>query len=502
MSALPTTAASDAAPVNFAHLLRWELRQLGRSRLLRTLLALLGAAMLWGAHNGAALHHAQDAAIERSRASDAAWAAQIRERARRYAEPAAERVPYWQDPTDIAGFSRYFLRVHADKPHLPLSPLAVGASDLLPSRLPVKLETPFGIEPAYDFENPRGLALGRFDLGFVLAQLLPIAAILLVGLLATFERDHGMLRLIAAQRVSARVWLGARIAAIYLWLAPAVLALTAAALAAAGVEAGAAWRELAAAAVLLLAYVAFWVALGGVVAAAWPNAAGAIATLAALWALLAVGVPMLGSAAAERAWPAPSAVAYVDAQRRHNDAIAAQRDRIVAAQLCRNGRVDAAERAAGLDYATRLSFLAPELERRLAPLQRQRERARDGRERVSVVAGYLSPTLGLQEALARLAGTDAQRHRAFEAQVRVYQQRLRDWFYPRIQRRIGAASADGTYGRLNFAEYDDIPAWHGGERSGAQRAAMAWPFALWLWALSGIGIALAWRRLRDWPTEL
>ena len=80
MSALPTTAASDAAPVNFADLLRWELRQLGRSRLLWTLLALLGAAMLWGAHNGAALHRAQDAAIERSRASDAAWAAQIRKK--------------------------------------------------------------------------------------------------------------------------------------------------------------------------------------------------------------------------------------------------------------------------------------------------------------------------------------------------------------------------------------------------------------------------------------
>ncbi|MGO4781721.1 hypothetical protein AB4084_40165, partial [Lysobacter sp. 2RAB21] len=83
----------------------------------------------------------------------------------RYAEPAPASVPYWQDPTDIAGFSRYFLRAHSYKPNLPLSPLAVGGSDLMPSRLPVKLETPFGVEPAYDFENPRGLGLGRFDLG-------------------------------------------------------------------------------------------------------------------------------------------------------------------------------------------------------------------------------------------------------------------------------------------------------------------------------------------------
>ncbi|MBM7093872.1 hypothetical protein JTP67_36305, partial [Streptomyces sp. S12] len=181
-------------------------------------------------------------------------------------------------------------------------------------RLPVKLETPFGVEPAYDFENPRALGLGRFDLGFVLVYLLPVAVIVLIGLLATFERDHGMLRLIAAQRVGPRAWLGARIAAIFAWLAPAALLGLAISLFSAGADLGAAVPELIASAALVVAYLAFWAALGFVVVSAWPGAAGAISLMSAVWAVLAIGLPLLGSGVAARLGDAPTPIAYVDTQ--------------------------------------------------------------------------------------------------------------------------------------------------------------------------------------------
>ncbi|MEG3790518.1 DUF3526 domain-containing protein [Lysobacter sp. CCNWLW3] len=488
----------------FADLLRWELRQVGRNRLLWLVLGILVLAMVWGARSGAALHRQQDAAIERARHSDAAWMEQVRERARRYSAPASDELPYWQDPTDAAGFSRYFLRVQAYKPHLPLSPLAVGSSDLLPARLPVKLETPFGIEPVYDFENPRGLALGRFDLGFVLVYLLPIACILLVGLLATFERDNGMLRLIAAQRVGARAWLGARIAAIALWLAPALVLGMLVALALAGTDLSAAAPELPASTALVLAYLAFWLALGFAVAARWSSAAGTISSLVAVWAVLAIGLPLAGNAASAAFAPAPSAVTVVDAQRRANDAIAEHRDSLVAAAF--RGRADlaaAADRIGALDYATRLSFLTPELERRLLSLHRRQSQARADRERSSDRLAYLSPPLGLQSALATLAGTDLARHRRFEAQTRAYQLRLRDWFYPRMQRQIVAARPPaGGYGRMNFTDYDAIPAWSGSEAAASARAGAVAPLALWLCLLAAALTAWALLRLRHWPTEL
>lgn len=499
-------ALPQARSAGFTELLRWELRHIGRSRLLWTVLGLLFAAMLWGAHSGAALHRGQDRAIERSRASDLAWTGQILERARRYAEPAAEPVPYWQDPTDIAGFSRYFLRAHSYKPNLPLSALAVGGSDLTPTRLPVKLETPFGVEPAYDFENPRALGLGRFDLGYVLVYLLPVAVIVLIGLLATFERDHGMLRLIAAQRVGPRAWLGARIAAIFAWLTPAALLGLAVSLFSAGADLGAAVPELIASAALVVAYLAFWAALGFVVVSAWPGAAGAISLMSAVWAVLAIGLPLLGSGVAARLGDAPAPIAYVDAQRRANDAIAGERDALLARDFRARADLSASlDKIGGLDYATRLSFLAPELERRLQPLRDRQESARTARERWSQWAGFIAPPLGMEQALARLAGTDAERHRRFERQTAAYQRQLRDWFYPRIQRQIAAPTprprAD-SYGRMNFVEFDAIPAYAWNEAPAGSRATGALPTALWLALLAAALAGWALRRLRQWPAEL
>ena len=69
----------------------------------------------------------------------------------------------------------------------------------------------------------------------------------------------------------------------------------------------------------------------------------------------------------------------------------------------------ATDRVATIDYATRLSFLAPELERRLAPLRERQQRARALSERVSDWAGFASPSLGLAQGLSILAGTDAER---------------------------------------------------------------------------------------------
>ncbi|UZW60946.1 DUF3526 domain-containing protein [Lysobacter enzymogenes] len=503
LGALDLPAARTAG---FAELLRWELGHVGRSRLLWAVLGLLFAAMLWGAHSGAALHREQDRAIQRSRAADLAWTQQILERARRYAEPADEPVPYWQDPTDVAGFSRYFLRAHAYKPNLPLSPLAVGGSDLMPTRLPVKLETPFGVEPAYDFENPRALGLGRFDLGYVLVYLLPVAVIVLIGLLATFERDHGMLRLIAAQRVGPRAWLGARIAAIFAWLAPAVLLGVAVSLFSAGADLAAAVPELIASAALVVAYLGFWAALGFVVVSAWPGAAGAISLMSAVWAVLAIGLPLLGSGAAARLGDAPAPIAYVDAQRRANDAIAGERDALLARDFrARGDLAGSLDKLGGLDYATRMTFLAPELERRLRPLRDRQESARSARERLSQWAGYLAPPLGMEQALAQLAGTDAQRHRRFERQAAGYQRQLREWFYPRIQRQISAPTpkprAD-SYGRMNFLEFDAIPAYAWHDAPAWSRVTGALPTALWLTLLAAALSAWALRRLRQWPAEL
>ncbi|WP_129790673.1 DUF3526 domain-containing protein [Sphingosinicella sp. CPCC 101087] len=489
----------------FRDLFAWEWRQVGRSPLLWAVLLILSASFVWGALNTAVLHSAQTAALERARQADAAFHASAVERARAYRAPvtaSAGPVAYWQDPTNVAGYSEYFVRKSALKPHLPLSPLAAGVSDLAPSRLEIKLNTPFGFLDTYDFENPRGLALGRFDLAFAIVFLLPIGLLLLFALLVTFERDRDMLRLVAAQATGPRAWIGARMAAILAWSVPATVLAMIAALGIAGVPLGAVVVSLAVAVLVTVLYMLFWSGVALAVLARQPGAGAALGSFAAIWAALTIGLPLAGSAVAGMIDPVPSAIGYVDAQRRISDEINRERDAILAAAL--TGRPDLrpfADRAATLDYATRLSFLVPETERRLSQLRIAIQDHRARQEMVAHIAGFAIPTLGVEAAFAMLAGTDPTRQRAFEMQARDYQLRLREIVHPLVQREITQPPAPPdreTRGRLNLAEPLTLPEFALADRSAAERIGQVLPFLFWLSLLALLCIAFGLGRIRKW----
>lgn len=506
----PMIAHAGATAVPFAGarlsaLWRWECAALLRKPLLWCLLATMAVAMVLGARAGASLHAAQSEAQVRAARDDATWIEHLLAQVRRDDILADAPLPYWQDPTDVGGFSRYMLRVQATKPHLPTSPLAVGQSDLLPSRVPVKLETLFGIEPTYDAEPPRALALGRFDLGFVLVQLLPLALLLLVALTATFERDHGMLRLVAAQPVSARMWIGARMLALATWVLPALLASLLLALWSAGVPFAQAMPEILSAGVLVAAYAVFWLAAGFVLVAALPHASAALLSSVALWAVLCFGGPVALAAGATLLSPPPSRMAYIDAQRRATDAVQADRAALIETAFAVDPLLSPHRDKVGtLDYATRLHFLAPMIESRLSDRQAAFVEHASRQQRWSDLAGYLLPALGMDRALSTLAGTDAGRHRRFEQQVRDYQQALRDFFDERIRRQIARPAPRGErdYLRKNFADHRRIPAFAMDDAPSSARVGVSLAMTAWLSLLAMVLVLFAMRRLRRWPKEI
>lgn len=492
-------------PPRFRDLLIWETRQVGRSLLLWCVLLILSASFVWGALNTASLHSAQHAAMDRARAVDAAWHADAARLASDFREPVTEtagQVAYWQDPTNVAGYSEYFVRKPALKAHLPLSPLAAGVSDLAPSRLDIKLSTPFGFLDTYDFENPRGLALGRFDLAFALVFLLPVGLLLLFALLGTFERDRDMLRLVAAQAVGPRAWIGARVAAILVWSIPVVVLAMILALGLAGVPLGAVAASLAVAVLMTVLYIFFWSGIALLVLAPQPGAATALGSFAAIWAGLTIGLPLAATALAGLIDPAPSAIDYVDMQRRVGDEVQAEQAQILSAAFeARSDLQPFADRAAALDYATRLSFLVPETERRLGPNRAAFENHRARQERIASIAGFLIPAVGIEGVFTRLAGTDPARQRAFERQARAYQLRLRALVHPLVQREITRPPAPPerqTRGRLNLAEPLPLPEFRMVEDSAGQRIGQVWPFAGWLALLALLVVALGIWRIRQW----
>lgn len=487
----------------FTDLFAWEWRQAGRNPLLWTILAVLAASFVWGAMNTASLHREQTAAIARAADGAKAYDAQTRALTQAFHAPISPGkglVAYWQDPTNIAGYSEYFIKALATKPHRPASPLAAGVSDLAPTRLEIKLNTPFGFLDTYDFENPRGLALGRFDLAFAAVFLAPVALLLLVCLLGTVERDRGMLRLVASQSVGARAWVGARLLALLAWVLPAAVLSLVLAMALAGAPLAAA-GDVAAAAILLVAYLLFWSALAFFVLARQPTAAAALSILSALWAILTIGAPIAVGAALAIADPAPSPVLYVDAQRRTTDAVQAQRDAIIGrAVATRPDLARIVRPAATWDHATRLSFLIPETEQRLAALRNAAETHRDRQSKAAAIAGFVLPSVGMEGALARLAGVDAERHRAFETQARAYQLSLRDHVYPLVQAQLhqpAPPAERATRGILNLDQPLDLPPFAFQEPPGSATA-RALAFAGWLCVVAALIAVLAARRADRW----
>lgn len=488
----------------FRGLFVWEWRQVGRSPLLWAVMLILAACFVWGAVNTASLHSAQDAAMDRARAADAAWHADAARLARAFRAPVTQtagQVAYWQDPTNVAGYSEYYVRKPALKPHLPLSPLAAGVSDLAPSRLEIKLNTPFGFTDTYDFENPRGLALGRFDLAFAIVFLLPIGLLLLFALLVTFERDRDMLRLVAAQATSPRAWIGARIAAVLAWTVPITIAAMVLALGLAGVPLGTVGASLAIAVLITVLYMLLWSGIALAVLARQPGAGAALGLFAAIWALLTIGLPLAASATTGMIDPAPSPIHYVDAQRRIGDEVQAERDAIITTAF--RNRPDLApftDRIATLDHATRLSFLMPETERRLAPLKTAIDDHRARQERIAGTVGFVVPTLGVEAAFAKLAGTDPTRQRAFESQARDYQLKLRQRVHPLVQCEITQPPAPeerSTRGRLNLAEPLALPDFRLGEtENGLARGVLS--FTIWLALLALAAVAFGLSRIRVW----
>jgi len=494
---------------SFLDLFRWEWRHVARSPLLWAMLLALALCFLWGAINTAALHRAQTEAQERTRTAEIAHQANMAERREAYSvapTPDAPPVPYWQDPTNISGFSQYFVFKHATKPHLPAASLSAGVSDVAPSRLQIETNALFGFSDSYDFENPRGLALGRFDLGFAIVYLLPVGLILISGLLVTFERDRGTLRLIAAQAVTPRLWLASRMSAILAWTVPVILLSVIVALVASGTNFALAAPEIISALLLVLGYILFWTGIILIILASLPGAASALGALTAIWALLTMGIPIAISMILSAFDPALSAVRAVDTQRQVNDLVQADSQRLLhEAFAARNDLRRAEGRIGEIDHATKLSFLVPETERRLASLRNASSDHVERQDRISWALGYLTPPLGVEAALAVLAGTDPGRHRAFEHQARDYQLRFRSILYPLVQREIASPSprpVPDTRGRFNLDRTDILPDFAMKEETAAARSASVLPLACWFAALAILLAAFGLRRCRSWPHEI
>ncbi len=145
-----------------------------------------------------------------------------------------------------------------------------------------------------------------------------------------------------------------------------------------------------------------------------------------------------------------------------------------------------------------MTFLAPLVSKRVSHCGRRASTTlRAARDAASNALGVLAAATGVAGGAGDARRNDNARQRRYEREVRAHQQRLRDWFYPRVQREI-ATPTPRPPEQLCAPELQRIRAdsgVRGAGRTAAARVRAVLPSIAWLLALAAALSALAVRRL-------
>ena len=397
------------------------------------LLALVVAAAL----NGRAL-----LAVEAQ--SAAAASAEADETRAAMAQQAGRGVASAREP-GAAGYS--VLAAPVILPAAALGPLAIGQTDLLPGRYLVTARGVQNFLGNAGIDNPLRLALGNFDVAFVIVWLLPLAVIALTFNLVSGERERGVLAIAAAAGsdlshfIAGKCRVRALLLLVTLWLALLLAALAGGVPIASG--AGLAlWLVWSATATL---YGAFWFAL-----AVWVNTRGLASDLNAsvltgAWLLFVVLAPALTNLAATTVFAAPSRVALTTALREASEAAdkraAGERDQYFFDHPDLRGQdMDMSA------YYRSVARSEREISDAMMPLLAAFDTQTGRQQQLVNRLQYLSPGTLSYQVLTSLAGSDGTRHRQLRAAAIEFHADWRDFFDRRLQ--SGALLGAGDYVRM------------------------------------------------------
>ncbi len=429
--------------------LRQELRLLFADRSLWWAGALFVLLLGYALHNGIAQTRARGEAQVALLASDTSKRAEQLERLKRILDGTEPATPFG-NPANPEHMGGGYGAHHAWMPAAPLSPVALGQSDLFPSQYAVSYRSKVSFIDD-DIENPWHLLSGHFDLAFVLVYLLPLLIFSTSYNLLSAERESGTLRLLLSQPLAMRTLLLGKVgsrACVLLGLAMAVPAVALVAIRPAEtMDAGldALWWIL-----IVGAYATFWFALVVVVNAFGRSSATNAMVLVIAWVMLVLVVPVLLNLVVTSVSPVPSRlelaarirVVTADAMARNAKLLATDYAHVGKPErlVPKDGRIALAGRALA-NYAIERQVdetMEPELRRFGAQQARQQ----------ALVARYeaLSPAAVAYEAMTALAGNGERRHAHFLRLVDAYHHDWKGFFFPRIEE--GRALTPADYARM------------------------------------------------------
>jgi ABC-2 type transport system permease protein len=213
---------------------------------------------------------------------------------------------------DEMGLLLYYLRFSLISKPDKLAALSIGQRDVNPGIQSVTIRTLEGQKYDTDLNNPSNLQSGNLDLGFIILYLFPLLIIAFTFNLLSEEKEAGTWRLIAVQARSAKVYLlqkvSVRAVALYSWL---VILLLIAILVLSLPVNEALWAFI----VASILYLAFWFAFCFWIITFRRSSSFNVLTLLSAWVVFTILLPASVNNVVADLYPVPESLATMVKQR-------------------------------------------------------------------------------------------------------------------------------------------------------------------------------------------
>lgn len=377
------------------------------------------------------------------------------------------------------------LPFRAGLPNAPLAALSAGQAETYP---PAASISPFADPHAiFDrhsagLENPAVLGAGRFDLAFVITFLLPLLLIAATYDFWSRDVENGSARLQLSQPVKPErlIWARAAMRGAMLLVPTTLIATTLLLFVNPRDPVG-----LALFALVVFAYGSFWVVLNAAINLFARTSITAALAAGTAWLTIVMLIPATANAVSDLVAPAPSMKAHSNTVRAVGLEV-----RAANADAAKAAAADEGDRA----YPASLWHSRREIQQRdarLAPLYRAHVETASRHRTLADAARFVSPAVVVQDALDRIAGTDASRALAFQEQARAFAGTTRALAFEWMDRERLMTLADYDGDRLPRFAFAEPP-------HGAAQALNV--IALGLFTL--LAFAMAARRLRRGAASL
>jgi ABC-2 type transport system permease protein len=420
----------------------YEVRRLLRDRALPALLVLLLGLSGYAGWNGADWVRQRNAAIDLVKAEE--------HKGVEFVRGIAEKMPVVTS------------RWHPVLPAGSMAPLSIGQAEAYPfaADVMVMAGSQMFTRRSADIGNPTVRAAGRFDLAFVIVFLLPLVILAATYDLWSRERERGVAAMVLSQPVAvgSLITVKALARGLMVLLPSASIILMVAAWAGAREPAG-----LVALALALLTYGSFWLAVAVLISIFARRSTEAAIAAGALWLAVVVMVPALTLAVVDLVAPPPSEMRFATELKARSTEIR-ERQRLYRMAHPTPVRTPAPK----IPDRMRDAFAdAVAADRELAPMMEAHQQAKDARRHLLDQVRFLMPSVAVQDALDRIAGSDADRALAFQDQSLEFKARSQQWTQERLDR-------DAP---LTPAEFDQAPRFQFREPGGAFQAGVLADFA-------------------------